>query len=591
MTDFIKVEDFIKAREPIAQGARNDTLYKWGHVLRKEFGQTDAELEAALQEINQSRCIPPLSVSEVAGIAQSIGKSARGMPTTCKAQRGKKATKTARKSYVVQVSPDVIPVDTLLSKEVSIYPNCWTNTPCGTATIGKVLETFRTGGNSKELIEAVREETDKERRNDLKKGLHAIVIGSEPQTERKATACVPNGILYLDFDGIPADELESAKAKIAALPYVFAVILSVSGTGLFALALYEGTPELKHLLAAVRDDFPYELDKSCSDVSRLRIITLDENLIVKDEVRPAILTEQMESVDDSKADSMEGDIDVADKTGIEVLDSFLQQVETIPFSASESGKVGHNDYYIGSIDHLLRTARLYQWDIGMRNGAPYFYNGRFWQRIAEDTFRHFLQAVGVRQGIPRRVIKDHLFVDKLVKQFASEARFPVPSTNDAPTINLRNGTLHISSGDTKLKPFDKLDGLCYQLDYDYNESATAPQFKKFIERVLPDQAVRKLIAQYIAYVFLRSMILEKVLFLYGSGANGKSVLLNIIRALIGDGQCCEFSLEGITEKECQRAELGHYLLNVSTEISTRLKTEIFKKIASREPLQARYLYK
>ena len=34
----------------------------------------------------------------------------------------------------------------------------------------------------------------------------------------------------MDFDNIPAGELESARAKIAALLYVFVVGLSVSGT-------------------------------------------------------------------------------------------------------------------------------------------------------------------------------------------------------------------------------------------------------------------------------------------------------------------------------------------------------------------------
>jgi putative DNA primase/helicase len=253
--------------------------------------------------------------------------------------------------------------------------------------------------------------------------------------------------------------------------------------------------------------------------------------------------------------------------------------------------IGHKDYYIESIDHLLSTAKEHQWDIGMKNESPYFYNGRFWQRTDQQPFRHFLRLTGAKQGIPHKTIKDHMFVDKLLKQFSSEANFPVLSASDTPKINLRNGTLHFTLGGMELKPFDKKDGLTYQLHYDYDPSATAPLFKRFIERVLPDKAMQKLVFQYIGYVFLRHITFGKILFLYGSGANGKSVFLDIIRGLIGVEQCCEFSLEGITESEHQRAELGNYLLNVSTEISTRLKTEIFKKIACREPLQARLLYK
>ena len=280
-----------------------------------------------------------------------------------------------------------------------------------------------------------------------------------------------------------------------------------------------------------------------------------------------------------------------EKIGIAVLDSFLQQVEEISFAEDDGEKLRHKDFYIGSIEHLLKMVKERQWDIGMKNELPHFYNGEFWQRIDKDTFRYFLQATGMMQGIPRKVIKDHLFVEKLVKQFASEARFPVPTTNDIPKINLRNCTLHFTSNGIEQKPFDKQDGLTYQLHYDYDPSATATQFKAFLDRVLPDIALQKLLFQYVGYVFLRGLKLDKILFLFGGGANGKSVFLNIIRALIGVEQCCEFSLEGITKSETQRAELGNYLLNVSTEISTRMAKDIFKKIASREPLQARSLYK
>lgn len=278
-----------------------------------------------------------------------------------------------------------------------------------------------------------------------------------------------------------------------------------------------------------------------------------------------------------------------EKIGIDELDSFLVQVKRIPDIETKCGTKGTKPYII-SIDHLLETAKKCGLDIAMKNQTPYLFNGRFWQRIEEKEFEHFLQAVGTTQGIPYGIIRDHSFVAKLVKQFASVARFPILTENDVPKINLRNGTLHFTAERIELKSFDKRDGLAYQLHYDFDPSATAPQFKEFIEHVLPNKAVRKLIFQYIGYIFLRKMNLEKILFFYGSGSNGKSVFLDVVKALIGEEQCCEFSLESITNDMYTRAQLGNYILNVCSEISERLKADIFKKLASREPLQARHPY-
>ena len=60
------------------------------------------------------------------------------------------------------------------------------------------------------------------------------------------------------------------------------------------------------------------------------------------------------------------------------------------------------------------------------------------------------------------------------------------------------------------------------------------------------------------------------------------------RGLIGEEQCCSFSLEEITKSDYHRAVLGNYLINVCTENPPRVGMEIFKKMASRETLQARH---
>ena len=594
-----------------------------------------------------------------------------------------------------------------LSKEISSFASATANTPNGMLTIGEFLDDCRTG-KYREQIDAIRAEPDKKRRNALKEELPAVTIQSEACTRRGKEFCKSNAVALVDMDGI--EDVTLAKQIVSAITYVFAVAVSASEKGLFALcALAEAVADLKPILAKMQKDFVYPIDTSGSDISRLRFVSYDTDLVLKQTVIPFRLEGEVQSddlADDVHATTTQkqnpavvpsarppkkgnpafdwfvesgewrkhlgdleatgfsfpvekdgvlylqtpdgdhspgkqdgnikdgvvyfhskapapfevkkgysipqlfagalfGDIsknglakvakrylrtaqDVPEKIGILVLDSFLERVEQVDFSEDE--KITTSTFYVWCIVHLLKLAKALHWDIGMKNEAPHFFNGEFWQRIDPQTFRYFLQAVGVKQGIPRKTIRDHLFVDKLLKQFASEARFPVLSANNTPKINLRNGAIHFTPNGTVLKPFDKQDGLTYRLDYDYDPSATAPLFEKFLDRVLPDKGLRKLIFQYIGYVFLPHLNLEKILFLFGGGANGKSVLLNVIIALIGPEQCCEYSLEGLTGSEYQRAMLGNFLLNVSTETSTRLGADMFKKLASREALPARHPY-
>ena len=107
-------------------------------------------------------------------------------------------------------------------------------------TIEDILHFFRRETKFQKQIKDIKWEMDEEKRRQLKKRLPAVVFLSEPQDKREDVACIPNGVLCLDFDGITlGGKLESAKKNIAAVPYVFAVGLSVSARGIFALAAYE----------------------------------------------------------------------------------------------------------------------------------------------------------------------------------------------------------------------------------------------------------------------------------------------------------------------------------------------------------------
>ena len=203
-----------------------------------------------------------------------------------------------RTEYIVSVSADSLSDDDLLARAVSFYPHCKANTPSGTTTIGDFLNDCK-DSEYREQVETIRAEPNEETRKELKKKfLPAITPNANPQRERNNVACEEagrTGVVQIDLDDIPANELPSAIKAIVALPYVLTVGLSASGTGLFVLIACEGTPDLKQLIAALQADFPYEIDKSRSDLCGLRFATFDENLIIKDEVYPAVLTEIMDN--------------------------------------------------------------------------------------------------------------------------------------------------------------------------------------------------------------------------------------------------------------------------------------------------------
>jgi putative DNA primase/helicase len=80
---------------------------------------------------------------------------------------------------------------------------------------------------------------------------------------------------------------------------------------------------------------------------------------------------------------------------------------------------------------------------------------------------------------------------------------------------------------------DRGDYLTKVMPVDYDPTATCAGFDKFIERVLPDPDVRGYVQRFLG-VAMTSLKVQKILFFYGAGANGKSVLVDLIARIMGD---------------------------------------------------------
>ncbi|MGF7219046.1 putative DNA primase/helicase [Spirosoma lacussanchae] len=282
----------------------------------------------------------------------------------------------------------------------------------------------------------------------------------------------------------------------------------------------------------------------------------------------------------------------------EVLNSLLAQIELVDFRAlaglEPEEKVKRPHYLILAVEQVLEIASRNRWQLANRDGFFYIFNGRCWRPVDAAELRTFLRQAAERMGVEKFTARYVEFAKSLLDQFSEAARLPPPPSRPGVMINLRNGTLDINTRSVpKLRPPDPGDFLTYELPFDYDPTAQAPTFKRFLDRCLPDPDCQKILAEFFGYVFVRSseLKLEKALLLYGGGANGKSVIFEVLNALLGPDNVSQFGLTSLTnEPAYSRAHLVTMLLNYASEISGRLEADTFKQLVSGEPMEARLPY-
>jgi putative DNA primase/helicase len=275
-----------------------------------------------------------------------------------------------------------------------------------------------------------------------------------------------------------------------------------------------------------------------------------------------------------------------------VLDSILEKVVKLDFSRLFKGidSVKQKHYLVSSIEQLLKLVRTHNYRLARKNDFVFAFNGQYWAEIDRDTLKDFLMAVAQKQGIPPLEAKHYEFRDKLYKQFLALAGFKTPEpTDEMVLINLLNGTFEISAEKQAIRHFSAADFLTHQLQFKYDPDAAATKFQAYLDRVLPEKELQDIVAEYFGYVFMRCLKLEKALLLYGSGANGKSVLFDVMNALIGRENIGNYSLADLME-EHNRAQIANKLLNYGSEINASVTRDVFKNLVSGEPIMARLKY-
>ena len=132
----------------------------------------------------------------------------------------------------------------------------------------------------------------------------------------------------------------------------------------------------------------------------------------------------------------------------------------------------------------------------------------------------------------------------------------------------------------------------------FDPLAKAPLWERFLERVQPDREIREFIQRAVGYTLTGSVDEEKLFFLHGTGANGKSVFAAVIRALLGDFAVTVGSkllTKSYSTSEADRlvSLLPGARLALANETAQGdvWDDQRVKELAARDPISARELYK
>lgn len=110
-------------------------------------------------------------------------------------------------------------------------------------------------------------------------------------------------------------------------------------------------------------------------------------------------------------------------------------------------------------------------------------------------------------------------------------------------VNVLNGTLRfkVANGNEtgfvrkvsfQLDPHNRDDRITKMMTVEFDKAAKCEAFDKFITRILPDADIRRFVQRWLG-LSMTSIVEQHLAFFYGSGANGKSVLVDTIARLMG----------------------------------------------------------
>lgn len=206
-----------------------------------------------------------------------------------------------------------------------------------------------------------------------------------------------------------------------------------------------------------------------------------------------------------------------------------------------------------------------------------------WKKLEDRSLRQLIQSNVGDEKVTKGLI------DSVSDLFKTEIFRPYHEFNigEPECVNTPNGELVLNNGEWTLTPHNREHYRTTQIPVSYDSTAKAPRFEQFMKEVFAgdDDGAEKVQAllELIGYTLMAHCRYEKFAMLIGNGANGKSVLLDVLEKLIGKDNIAGVQPSNFANS-FQRAHLHGKLANIVSEVKQGevIDDAAFKAIVSGE---------
>ncbi len=241
-------------------------------------------------------------------------------------------------------------------------------------------------------------------------------------------------------------------------------------------------------------------------------------------------------------------------------------------------------------EDIVLTLKKHNTCIKNENGLYYIWSGKYWKSLETAAFKRFIKTYIRKRGLTQH--RSAKIIEATYKNINLTYGGIKYNQGVDQKLNLNNGVLTIKRDKILFENHNKNFHLNYLLDFDYNKESVNQRWLNFLDDVLPNKDTQKTLQQIVGNLLIRGMKIEVLPFLYGTGGNGKSVVIEVLTGLFGAENVTTYSLTKITTDERVRAKIADgKIMNLSSENNMgNVNVDVAKIMASNEPMDARLNY-